>query len=122
MDKNHQNDKEDLSIFFKASRDLKPRVSPDLTVRILQDASQTIEHLDLDKNQTWFQYSVAYFRDSVGLLPTLGFVMSLLVGVGVGFYSPVWVESIATGSQMDISDEIDFNSSFFGLNEFFKGI
>jgi len=120
MVKNKQNPKDDLSIFFEVAKSSTPEVHPDLKVRILRDADKTRDELDLVQNRTWLDRALDCLKELGGFPSAVGFTASLAAGVCIGFYSPDWSEALASVFQIDTFDEVDFTSSFFGMNEIFE--
>ena len=120
MLENKQNHKDDLSIFFEVAKSSTPEVHPDLKVRILRDANKTRDELDLVQNRTWLDRALDCLKELGGFPSAVGFTASLAAGVCIGFYSPDWSEALASVFQIDTFDEVDFTSSFFGMNEIFE--
>ena len=122
MIKDKRSSKDELSDFFKATRNASPRVNSNLKARILRDAEKIHGNLDLPRNLSWFNNTLIFLKDIGGVPSTVGFAASLMVGACIGFYSPDWSEPLASILNINTFDEINFTGSFFEMNELFEDI
>lgn len=122
MVKNKRNSKDNLSIFFEAGKSLTPEIHPDLKARILMDADRVNGARDVLKSRSWLDHALDCLKELGGFPSAVGFAASLAVGVCIGLYSPDWSDPLASVFQLDTFDEVDFNGSFFEINEIFEDI
>ena len=113
---------DELSVFFEASKKGVPKVNRDLETRILRHADRAHGVMNASQVRLWLDRSLDYLKELGGFPSAVGFTASLAAGVCIGFYSPDWSDSITSFFLIDAFDEVNFTSSFLGLNEIFEDI